>query len=987
MEYRKRSTITIYRNNEELVSVPITQECKRIFKLMKEDCIKLVFILATPIELRINDYIDDEVFGRFYIAKKQTGTWNPKDGVYKYDIEFVAEYMLWANYEYMYTSQEILRVGTESGDVIRKESIWFFTAKLKDHLNMVIANLRVLGFEYNFEIHHDATGDDVYHNDVKESEEVKFENNKPQSIIDALNKLAEDYECEWWVERKVIHFGKCVHGEEITISPQEHLSNFSIKDNRKDYCNVIRAYGGDKNIPTSYRKNLYLFIDYSFEYNGTTYWIDSSKKLSKDFFRVYDEDFTLHASPFRRGVYTDAYNQYRSDGVWHKALAKSCEYNVTLPGLSLSPPQFEIENFSGKARKAKGILTAFLEYEYETSVPLGEWETEELTITTRYVTGFKVLTVPKKVYNMVLKRGQRFRISFIYRCEIQLYLTTAEKLIGSPDFCTFTGDVSVPGVSINSGKSVMDVTYYENGEYIDTQINLSTIRYTRPDNSDVILYGLTTVVGETRENVLKNGRIFLVHTDDNVDIPQAYYLDSLDDPSNIARLGSRRLRLPVYDSNGYLTNGVIADREEETISDFDERLCLARLDKTDSGTLLKTEYTIFPVRIEWEKFCEPLKDIDGNPLKTYHMGNITISGLSVGDEVLFGNSLENGIKNMIRWAVIDKNGYVVESSKECNSIKENTYVVGKDCDKIICSHYNTNIPYVKIGRSIPIRSRVEKTIIFDDIYPKMHLYVKDIKTTKRTDKETFEGESEETKEWNWLEYTITLQTYDGVEYKDFRFKNKYILQDEKLQIQFLYPGALEGLENTGSPCKLAGMIFDVQHINDGETSSFKILRNEDFGAKLPSDLLCPSAKDPCTLIGWNIKAVQSTGIIEAAEQKLYNLAKEYKNALEDNPYTFECTLFAHFITEHTSEMYFAESGGRVVICSDGKYLIVNNHILLTQGQKIRIQDPTLHNKECKSRVIGYEYKLDIPWDSPKITVGETDAYSRLAKIEKEIKSS
>lgn len=89
----------------------------------------------------------------------------------------------------------------------------------------------------------------------------------------------------------------------------------------------------------------------------------------------------------------------------------------------------------------------------------------------------------------------------------------------------------------------------------------------------------------------------------------------------------------------------------------------------------------------------------------------------------------------------------------------------------------------------------------------------------------------------------------------------------------------------------------------------------------------------------------------------------------------------------TYEHYFADANGKVIVCSDGKYFVVNNNILLTPGQKIKIADPTLHNGYCKSRVIGFEYNLDIPWDNPKITVGETDAYSRLAKIEKQISNN
>ena len=1001
MEYRKRSTITIYRDNEELVSVPITKDCKRIFKLMKEDCIKLVFVLTEAKELCINDYIDDEIFGRFYIAKKQTGTWNPQDGVYKYDITFVAEYMLWANYEYMYTSKPILCIGAKKGDLIREETDWHFTANLEQHLEMIIANLQVLGYKYDYTIHRDPIDpyiDNVYRNYVSDEKKVTYQHNQSKNIIDALNKIVEDYECEWWVENKTIHIGKCLYGNEISIESQKHLANFSIKDNRKDYCNVIRAYGGDKNIPASYRKNLYLFIDYSFTTGGVTYWIDSSKKLSADFFQGYNEDFYLYTSKFVKAKYTISEEQYKSEGVWHKSLAKAGIYTLNLPSAIVYAPAFHIKSFSGKSRKAVGVVTAVIEFYDNTSIVLKEWTGKEITCDTPYVDldALGPIIIGNENFDVEIKRGMMFRLSFYYRCDMTLFLTPAETLEGVPDEYAF--DMSeVMCKSSNSGKSMIDVTYYDEGEYIDTQINISTLNYTRPDNFDVVRYGLTTKYGETHENVLKKGRILLVHTDDNVDIPQAYYLDSLDDPSNIARVGSKRLRLPQYYTNrlSYIynmpTNGVVADTKLEWVytHEFAEEIRLIEIIKGGIGKRVFVTLPVSDDKIEWEKFKKPINKIDKETPNYFKAGYYVLRDLSVGDTIEFGNRLYDGIVNMIRWVVLDKNGNVVDYSRECDSEKEKYYIVGKDCYEILCSHYHYfwEEPYIKILKALDMRTSVERTILFDDVYPKLHLYVKDIETTARTDKESFEGENEETKEWNWNEYTITLQTHDGVAFNDFRFKNKYILQDEKLQIQFLYPGALEGLENTGSPCKLAGMIFDVQHINDGEVSKFKILRNEDFGAKFPSDLLCPSSKDPCTLIGWNIKAVQSTGIIEAAEKKLYNLAKEYKDAMEDNPYTFECTLFSHYMLENLYECQLADANGKDIVGADGKYIIVKNKMLFKQGQKIKIVDPTLHNKECKSRVIGYEYKLDIPWDSPKITVGETDAYSRLAKIEKEIKSS
>lgn len=48
---------------------------------------------------------------------------------------------------------------------------------------------------------------------------------------------------------------------------------------------------------------------------------------------------------------------------------------------------------------------------------------------------------------------------------------------------------------------------------------------------------------------------------------------------------------------------------------------------------------------------------------------------------------------------------------------------------------------------------------------------------------------------------------------------------------------------------------------------------------------------------------------------------------------------------------------------------------VSNGEELRYKD---------SRIIGYELKLDKPYDTPTYIVGETAAYSRLKQLEKQI---
>ena len=58
--------------------------------------------------------------------------------------------------------------------------------------------------------------------------------------------------------------------------------------------------------------------------------------------------------------------------------------------------------------------------------------------------------------------------------------------------------------------------------------------------------------------------------------------------------------------------------------------------------------------------------------------------------------------------------------------------------------------------------------------------------------------------------------------------------------------------------------------------------------------------------------------------------------------------------------------------------------LLDAGCKVKVNHAALPGGSKTSRVLGYEYKLDMPYDTPTYIIGETDAYSRLKKIEKQL---
>lgn len=126
----------------------------------------------------------------------------------------------------------------------------------------------------------------------------------------------------------------------------------------------------------------------------------------------------------------------------------------------------------------------------------------------------------------------------------------------------------------------------------------------------------------------------------------------------------------------------------------------------------------------------------------------------------------------------------------------------------------------------------------------------------------------------------------------------------------------------------------------------------------------------------------SLGLIENAELMLKNKGLEYANELEKDQVTATCQMMSDDLIR---EKWYDINNERMV---EGEYIYLkgtgDNYSLPTEGERVKLLNASLKNGEKTSRILGYEMKLDIPYDTPTYIVGETEAYSRLKKIEKEI---
>ena len=248
-------------------------------------------------------------------------------------------------------------------------------------------------------------------------------------------------------------------------------------------------------------------------------------------------------------------------------------------------------------------------------------------------------------------------------------------------------------------------------------------------------------------------------------------------------------------------------------------------------------------------------------------------------------------------------------------------------------------PYIDAYPGMKTEEAVEAVVIFDDIYPHRVGTMSSVTAVPRT--EEIEEEDGST----------TQESYTVYRYKDtgLDFDSKYILPGEELQITF----------QTGS---LSGMTFGVAFNPDNKTPEeqlWEIVRNEDYGVMLPNDTLKPKDGDTYILSGFDSTMVSDL-MIPDAEQELKARAEDYieKTKVDDGTYT--ATLASHWVNADLINRTFGI------------------------GQRVNLINPAFFENGRVSRILGFEFNLDKPQDSPVYTIGESTAYTRFGELEAKI---
>ena len=277
--------------------------------------------------------------------------------------------------------------------------------------------------------------------------------------------------------------------------------------------------------------------------------------------------------------------------------------------------------------------------------------------------------------------------------------------------------------------------------------------------------------------------------------------------------------------------------------------------------------------------------------------------------------------------------------------------------------------YIQVG-GLREDQYVEGVTTNDDIYPRNL-----IKTSKVTSYEKDVEDENTPEEGDYIKRTfyrvnsLTIVNDDGEKTGDMAFRKAYILSGKNLHIVF-QSGSLNGMdfECEFNPDGVPEILLDDDGnpiFKDGKeqinpkSQVFEIVANEDYGRFLPDTTLHPKDGDTFVLYNWNSTKLGDALVPSASNELLADAIKNLKKSVID-PTTYTCTAEDNYSYNH----------GRG-----------NLHGV---GDRVNLYNKGYGDGYRSSRVIGYEFSLDIPFDGAKYYVGEKPSYSRLNAMESKI---
>lgn len=250
--------------------------------------------------------------------------------------------------------------------------------------------------------------------------------------------------------------------------------------------------------------------------------------------------------------------------------------------------------------------------------------------------------------------------------------------------------------------------------------------------------------------------------------------------------------------------------------------------------------------------------------------------------------------------------------------------------------------YIKRGTYIQVKGIsddevIEDVLIIEDVCPNILLKVTGVDHWTKEEKNE-QGEVIATH----IYYDIRVEKASG---GTFTFSTKSILEGSKLRARFL--GNIDPQQNA----LLNGYDFDMgfyPHGRDGlkDYQEFEIVNGTSGNVEIPNSVMLPQIGDQLVLYGWDTQSLDTVNaLVESAALDLKERGIEYLNKSRIDANTYTCPMFSDV---------------------ENQYQI---------GQKVKLYSPLFESGYRNSRIVGGEFNLDLPWDTPIYTIAQEVPYS------------
>lgn len=1023
--------LTIYApDGTELYTMPeIYTDCVERAELMSEDSIELHFSLAEPVYFPVGAHCEWNG-KRYEVTEAQSPSYNQSTGGYDNTLTLDAYYMAW--------KQRIFKYFPDEEGVGNTETSFNFTASLAEHAKLICRCLAKDGYTFNgaaitYKVNR-TDGDKL-----GESKSLAYDG---ENYIDALNSIADEWDTEWWVVDGVINFGKCETGDAVDFQIGKNVVTMSGSKGSGEYANRLYAFGSDRNIPANYGKGDAVFtITEIRTVNGRTF-VKTDHDLKVTYFRK-----ALRNKEFNEAVdMTVAVDEKYSSNCYNVAnvLPHQSSGSTTTSSVNATAEVVSDGTASGTVGSSSGAVDATdgTESGGTTTVIGGTTDTTDSTDS-----GGGSSTIGGTTYTRdTINSGTGGTITIIggvgsgngwghtqiidtekkpisldeKRCYWCHWFPKAE--FKAPALVAGTNKIVLP----KDRKRVCAVMRVGHLNKTSGSLNITgTIKVilravaraetsTTTKKTNLVEFGNTSYE-EQWEN-------YKAHTDNVYTIAEpgyiGYYGDLETGEGNPAYFYLGYVDVPEFElqTDDYVVMNFVFYVENGTNAALSFDFGFAEQGKTEPLSPYKETFTFIrslylSTQARYENVSARMIYLSGkkkgNGQDALLYSGLGTDGLDEGMWLRLMDGTTPAVGDTFKFKDI-VNG-ALPSYYFPNSL-ENLKVI----KAIAESRLALPSPYrIDARENLSDCEVVEAVYEDEDIYPRTEAEVVDVQT----------------KEFNVTDANgnTTDEKYPSYYIKTdaFEFDEEYQLDNgDNMQIIF-QTGALAGLT---FDCYFDSddiSVFDSEGVRDGQY--FKILRGEfDGGLMLPNTAMRPRSAadyeadndtthydegegrwigDKFILTGWNTEYLPDLGLIEKAQEELREEAELQLAKMSEDPTTYECTMFpdtsygigedkeitkpSQINTDFTpgfAVIRLSDTAGRVLTDGSAGTLDAGKAQVFGIGQRV-----TLYNRaffadgKRDSRILGYERKMDIPWDAPVYSVGMKSIFSRMAKIETEVK--